>query len=169
MVSAFRLWSDALFEWSIPHSDHDFFRYEVLFRAAGQDAWVSQGFEDAELRVEGPQQMWLRLQGFGDYAFIIRSCDGDDCRAFTVPVTVHLGPEDASRDPGNHPEGPRADRRAVARAGGLGRAARPACHPRGVPQRRPRPASSSMGRLRPHPRSGRGWSSLRASATIRWR
>jgi hypothetical protein len=102
VVSVFRLWSDALFEWSIPGGDHDYFRYDIAFRPAGEQVWQSQGQDATELKVEGQQQMWIRLQGFGDYAFTIRSCSGDDCGPFTVPVTVTLGLYDESPDPGQH-------------------------------------------------------------------
>ncbi len=103
VVSVYRLWNDALFEWSVPAGGADHFRYDVDFRAAGQDAWVPQGFGRYELRVEGQQQLWARLRGFGDYAFTIRACDGDDCSTPTVPVTVHLGQWDESPEPAHLP------------------------------------------------------------------
>ena len=102
VVSAFRLWDQAFFEWSIPPGGGDSFRFDVLFRPIGQDAWDIQGFDQYELDVHGEPLVTLRLQGFGDYQFHVRT-DDDDSR-FSVPVTVHLGSYDETPDPGNHIE-----------------------------------------------------------------
>jgi hypothetical protein len=100
-VSVFRLWTDALFEWSMPAENPDRFRWDVQFRAANSTQWVPQGHQDAEIHVEGQQQLWVRMQGYGDYAFVIRATDSAH---FTVPVTIHLGGYVETVDPGNHPD-----------------------------------------------------------------
>lgn len=109
LVSVFRIWNEACFEWSRPRFDHDYFRYDIAFKATGQDAWVPQGQAAAQLRVEGQQLLWMRVQGFGEYAFTIKSCTdpligADECGAFTIPVRLRLREHTDSADPGNHPE-----------------------------------------------------------------
>ncbi|MFE7182230.1 LGFP repeat-containing protein, partial [Streptomyces erythrochromogenes] len=101
VVSVFRLRNEACFEWSRPHFDHDYFRYDVTYNS------VPQGQAAVQFRSEerGRVRTWVRLQGFGEYGFTVKSCTdpllgSDGCRGFTVSVQLQLGEVAETPKPG---------------------------------------------------------------------
>ncbi|MFE2103924.1 LGFP repeat-containing protein, partial [Streptomyces sp. NPDC059468] len=91
LVSAFRLRNNVCLQWSIPQFDFKYFRCNAFFN--GQSQYLH---EHAGVETIGPcsdLQVWLRLQGFGDYEFHVASFDDDDhtARGWTVPVHIRLG------------------------------------------------------------------------------
>jgi hypothetical protein len=87
-VSVYRLRNEACFEWSRTGFDYDYFRYDISFNG------VPQG--QAATQLSGTTQIWVRLQGFGEYAFNVKGCHSpivgaDECpRGFTIPVRLRL-------------------------------------------------------------------------------
>jgi hypothetical protein len=101
VASVFRIRDEACFEWSRPHFDHDYFRYDITFNGAGQGQAAMQ-FRSEE---RGRVRIWTRLQGFGDYGFTVKSCTdpltgSDECRGWTIPVRVNLGLSAETPNPG---------------------------------------------------------------------
>jgi hypothetical protein len=91
LVSAFRLRNDVCLQWSIPRFDHEYFRCNAFFN--GQPQGLDQNTTVQPVGPGSDAQIWLRLQGFGDYGFQVASFDGDDhtAQGWTVPVNIKLG------------------------------------------------------------------------------
>jgi hypothetical protein len=87
ITSVYLLRNEACLEWSRPSSDFDSFRYNVACDGVpqGQDD-TAISFNDVD--PEGELFTWTRLQGFGEFSFVVQSCNGDDRGAFTIPVRV---------------------------------------------------------------------------------
>lgn len=88
VVSGYRLRNDATFVWSVPRFDHDYLRYDIRHDGVGQG--------QAAMKITGGTRVDVRLQGFGEYEFVVKSCESpligsDECRGWTVPVRVRLG------------------------------------------------------------------------------
>jgi hypothetical protein len=101
LVSVYRLRNEACFEWSLTRFEYDFYRYDIAFNG------VPQG--QAARKHSGVLQAWVRLQGFGEYAFIVKGCTSpvigaDECKqGFTPPVRVQFAPFAETPDPGGPP------------------------------------------------------------------
>jgi hypothetical protein len=91
LVSAFRLRNGVGLQWSIPRFDHEYFRCNAFFN--GQAQGLDQNTTIQPVGPGSDAQLWLRLQGFGDYGFQVASFDGDDhtAQGWTVPVNITLG------------------------------------------------------------------------------
>lgn len=98
VISVFRLRNEVCFEWSPTRFEYDFYRYDIAFNG------VPQG--QAAMKHSGVLRVWVRLQGFGEYAFIVKGCTSpvigaDECRqGFTPPVRVQFAPFAETPDPG---------------------------------------------------------------------
>ncbi|MFK4651082.1 hypothetical protein ABIF97_001016 [Bradyrhizobium japonicum] len=95
ICSVFQLRNEVCFEWSRPEFDHDFFRYDVTFNG------VSQGQNVMEFRSteRGSIRIWNTLQGFGEYGYSVRPCEGSECRNATIPVRVRFDKFPGTPDP----------------------------------------------------------------------
>jgi hypothetical protein len=91
LVSAYRLRNGVGLQWSIPRFDHEYFRCNAFFN--GQPQGLDQNTTIQPVGPGSDAQLWLRLQGFGDYGFQVASFDGDDhtAQGWTVPVNIKLG------------------------------------------------------------------------------
>lgn len=94
ITSVFLLRNEACFEWSRPRFDLDYYRYDI------ERDGVGLGQAALQVRFEGDpedeQYVWARLQGFGEYTFVAKSCTSplvgaDSCRGWTVPVRLEFG------------------------------------------------------------------------------
>lgn len=98
VVSVFRLRNEACFDWVPTGFDYDYFRYDIAFNGVGQG--------QAAMQLRGTTRVWTRLQGFGEYAFIVKGCHSpligaDECKqGFTIPVRLQFGRSDETPDPG---------------------------------------------------------------------
>ncbi|MFJ5549434.1 hypothetical protein, partial [Streptomyces sp. NPDC093225] len=112
VVSVFRLRNEACFEWSRPHFEHDYFRYDISYDQVSQ----GQAAMQHRSRERGRVRIWARLQGFGEYAFTVKSCTeptlgSDACKDWSVPVRAHLALSAETPDPGGpHVSGVIAER-----------------------------------------------------------
>ena len=106
ITSVFLLRNEACFEWSRPHFDVDYYRYDIERDGAGL------GQAAFQVRFEGDpedeQYIWARLQGFGLYTFVVKSCTStvigsDDCHGWTVPVRLDFRGLGPSPFPGDLP------------------------------------------------------------------
>jgi hypothetical protein len=100
VVSVFRLRNEACFEWEPTGFRYNYFRYDVIWNG------IHQGQQARQLR--GTTLIWTRLQGFGEYAFIVKGCHeflgGDECNeGLTIPVRVQLGLYTGTPDPSEFP------------------------------------------------------------------
>src|SRR5262245_15484367 len=100
-VSVYRLRNEACFEWSTSQFEYDYFRYDILYNGVGQ------GQASMQIRFSGgAPHIWTRLQGFGEYAFIVKGCTSpiigpDECeQGFTVPVRVQFSRSAETPNPG---------------------------------------------------------------------
>ena len=95
VVSVFHLRHEVCFEWSPTRFEYQFYRYDIAYNG------VSQG-QATDLKHSGALRRWVRLQGFGEYSFIVKGCRGsDDCRqGFTIPVRIQFGRFAGTPDPG---------------------------------------------------------------------
>jgi tetratricopeptide (TPR) repeat protein len=98
IVTAYRLWKDAVFEWAIVEQyTYEYFRMDVAFdgRGQGQAHFAIHGRPDRGRRR-------IRLQGYGEYAFIVKGCDDNgseqSLQGWTVPVRIQVGPEAPAGD-----------------------------------------------------------------------
>jgi hypothetical protein len=117
LTSVYRLRNEACLEWSRPGVDHDAFQFNVVIfdeltpdgAGQGQDA-VSISFEE-DMPPEDELFVWTRLQGFGRYEFVVRSCDGDDRGGWSIPVRLEFTGMGPSPFPNDAPvEGPIGER-----------------------------------------------------------
>ncbi|MFA7754125.1 hypothetical protein V5F01_10780 [Streptomyces sp. NRRL B-2790] len=104
VVSVFRLRNEACFEWSRPHFAHDYFGYDITYNDVPQGQAATQFRSHKRGRI----RRWVRLQGFGDYGFTVKSCTSplvgsDTCRGYTIPVRVQLGEATETPNPGGPP------------------------------------------------------------------
>jgi tetratricopeptide (TPR) repeat protein len=97
-VSVYRLRNEACLEWSPIHIPEDspvsqflHYNYDILYNG------VKQGHDVMGLKLSGVPRIWTRLQGFGEYAFIVR---GWPDLGFTLPVRVQLGRSSETPNPG---------------------------------------------------------------------
>jgi hypothetical protein len=109
VVSVYRLRNEAAFLWSVPRFDHDYARYDIRHDGVGQG--------QALMKVTAGTRVDVRLQGFGEYEFVAKSCESptigsDHCRGWTVPVRVRLGVSAETPEPPGLPPvaGPIAER-----------------------------------------------------------
>ena len=96
LTSVFLLRNEACLEWSRPGMDFDYFRYDVEFNGAGQGQAAAKIRFGDEAYPDQAQYIWTRLQGLGEYTFVVKSCTSpligaDDCNGWTVPVRISLG------------------------------------------------------------------------------
>ncbi|MCX4806937.1 hypothetical protein OG594_35855 [Streptomyces sp. NBC_01214] len=95
VVSVFRLRNEACFEWSRTRFDYKYYRYDISHDG------VAQGHID--LKYPGPELIWTRLQGFGEYTFHVEGCtvplislnplgilEEHSDQGFTIPVRLQL-------------------------------------------------------------------------------
>ncbi|MEO3809241.1 hypothetical protein ABGB17_09610 [Sphaerisporangium sp. B11E5] len=106
LLSAFRLRSDVCLQWSIPHFEHEYFRCNAFFN--GQPQGLHENTTIQPVGHVSDLQLWLRMQGFGDYDFHVAAYDDDDhtVRGWTVPVRIRLGADPGLAPPPfpvNHP------------------------------------------------------------------
>jgi LGFP repeat len=105
IVTAYRLWNDAVLEWSAtsPHYHYKYFRIGITFNG------VDLALPDAKVMREPDRgRIWTKLQGYGEYAFKVKGCDDgdDDCKqGYTIPVRVQLGPYTETLNPCDRPVG----------------------------------------------------------------
>ncbi|MFC4584744.1 LGFP repeat-containing protein [Sphaerisporangium corydalis] len=90
IVTAYRLWNEAVFEWAIlERFTYDYFRIDVAVDGASQGQWnfAIHGHPDRGRRR-------IKLNGYGEYAFTVRGCDDPDesKQGWTVPVHVRVEP-----------------------------------------------------------------------------
>ena len=100
VVSVFRLRNEACFQWEPTGFRYNYFRYDVIWNG------IHQGQQNRQLR--GVTLIWTRLQGFGEYAFVVKGCHefsgGDECNeGLTIPVRVQLGLYTGTPDPSEFP------------------------------------------------------------------
>ena len=109
LTSVYLLGNEACFEWSRPRDDVDYYRLDV------ERDGVGLGAAAAQVRIEGDPEdelyRWSRLQGFGHYTFVVKSCTSpllgsDDCSGWTIPVGVDFGPVGISPFPTDPPVEP---------------------------------------------------------------
>ena len=100
IVTAYRLWKEAVFEWAIlERFTYDYFRIDVAVngRGQGQANFAIHGAPDRGRRR-------IRLQGYGEYAFTVKGCDSgglsgeQSLQGWTVPVRVQVGPEPSAEE-----------------------------------------------------------------------
>ncbi|MEY8350900.1 hypothetical protein AALF16_21955 [Bacillus cereus] len=103
ITSVYRLRNEACFEWISPLFEYEYFRYDVSYNGAGQG--------QAAMQVKSTvNQIWTKLQGFGEYAFTIKFCTdptigADECKhGWTIPVRLNL--DTSTETPNPNPGGP---------------------------------------------------------------
>ena len=85
---SFGLHNLACFEWSNPPDAYDHFNYDVSYNGASQ----GQAVMDISLAAGWTtHRVWTKLQGFGDYDFIVRGATSGGAAGWTIPVQVQLG------------------------------------------------------------------------------
>jgi uncharacterized protein with LGFP repeats len=101
IVSVYRLRNEACFQWAKTGFDYDYFRYDISYNG------VPQGQAAMQVKFSsGVPHIWTRLQGFGEYAFIVKGCTSpfigaDECeQGWTIPVRLQLRPSAETPHPG---------------------------------------------------------------------